>query len=38
VKDGGTVVGAIGVSGGTYQQDQDLAEAALKAAGFDPVA
>jgi len=38
VKDGGTVVGAIGVSGGTYQQDQDIAEAALKAAGFDSAA
>ena len=35
VKDGGMLVGAIGVSGGTYQQDQDIAEAALNALGFE---
>lgn len=35
VKEAGTVVGAIGVSGGTWQQDQDIAEAALKALGFE---
>lgn len=35
VKEGGTLIGGIGVSGGTYQQDQDIAEAALKAEGFE---
>ncbi len=35
IKDGGAVIGGIGVSGGTYQQDQDIAEAALKALGFE---
>jgi len=35
VKETGKVIGGIGVSGGTYQQDQDIAEAALKALGFD---
>jgi len=34
-EEAGTVVGAIGVSGGTWQQDQDIAEAALKALGFE---
>ncbi|MFC5582454.1 GlcG/HbpS family heme-binding protein [Rhodanobacter terrae] len=32
---GGRVVGGIGISGGTAQQDHDVAEAALKAAGFE---
>ena len=36
VKDGGKLVGGIGVSGGSYQQDQDVAEAALNSLGFDP--
>ncbi len=31
---GGTVVGAIGVSGGHYSQDMDVAKAALAAAGL----
>ena len=31
----GRVVGGIGISGGTAQQDQDAAEAALRALGFD---
>lgn len=35
VKEGSKVVGGIGVSGRTHQQDQDIAEAALKALGFD---
>lgn len=35
VKDGGKLVGGIGVSGGSAQQDQDVAEAALKSVGFD---
>lgn len=35
VKDAGKVIGGIGVSGGTYQQDQDIAEAALKTLGFE---
>ena len=35
VKDGGKLVGGIGVSGGSTQQDQDIAEAALKSLGFD---
>ncbi len=35
VKDGGKLVGGIGVSGGNAQQDQDIAEAALKSLGFD---
>jgi len=35
VKETGKVIGGIGVSGGNYQQDQDIAEAALKALGFD---
>lgn len=30
----GRLVGGIGISGGTYTQDQDAAEAALKAVGF----
>ncbi len=29
------LIGGIGVSGGTYQQDQDIAEAALRALGFE---
>lgn len=32
---GGRVVGGIGISGGTAQQDHDVAAAALKAAGFE---
>ena len=35
VKDGGKLVGGIGVSGGSAQQDQDIAEAALRSVGFD---
>ncbi len=35
IKDGGKLVGGIGVSGGNAQQDQDIAEAALKSLGFD---
>ena len=35
VKDGGKLVGGIGVSGGSAQQDQDVAEAALRSVGFD---
>ena len=35
---GGRVVGGIGISGGTAQQDQDAAEAALRALGFDVAA
>lgn len=35
VKEGGKVVGGIGVAGRTHQQDQDIAVAALKALGFD---
>ena len=35
VKDGGKLVGGIGVSGGNAQQDQDIAEAALNSLGFD---
>jgi len=35
IKDVGKIIGGIGVSGGTYQQDQDIAEAALKAFAFE---
>ena len=35
IKDGGKLVGGIGVSGGNAQQDHDIAEAALKSVGFD---
>lgn len=35
VKHGGKLVGGIGVSGGNTQQDQDIAETALKSLGFD---
>ncbi len=35
INDGGRVVGGIGVSGGTYQQDRDIAETALRALGFE---
>ena len=35
VKHGGKLVGGIGVSGGNAQQDQDIAEAALRSLGFD---
>ena len=35
IEDGGNLIGGIGVSGGTAQQDQDIAEAALKSVGFD---
>jgi uncharacterized protein GlcG (DUF336 family) len=31
----GTVVGGLGVSGGSYEQDQKAAEAALNSLGFD---
>lgn len=30
----GQLIGGIGISGGSYTQDQDAAEAALKAVGF----
>ena len=32
---GGKLTGGIGVSGGTYVQDQQIAEAAIRAIGFD---
>ena len=35
VKSNGKLVGGIGVSGGSAQQDQDIAEAALQSVGFD---
>ena len=35
VKNDGKLVGGIGVSGGTAQQDQDIAEAALRSVGYD---
>ncbi|HEV2597894.1 heme-binding protein [Sphingopyxis sp.] len=35
LRSGGMVVGAIGVSGGTTQQDQDAAIAAMRGVGFD---
>jgi uncharacterized protein GlcG (DUF336 family) len=35
VTDGGQVVGGIGVSGGNALQDQQVAEIALKALGFE---
>jgi len=35
IKNGGQLVGGIGVSGGTYQQDRDIAEAALRTLGFE---
>lgn len=35
IKDLGKLIGGIGVSGGTYQQDQDIAETALRALGFE---
>lgn len=35
VKEDGKVIGGIGVSGGTYQQDQQIAEAALAVLGFE---
>lgn len=31
----GQVIGALGISGGTYDQDQAAAETALSALGFD---
>ena len=31
----GAVVGGLGISGGNYQQDQDVAEAALRDIGFE---
>lgn len=31
----GRIVGGIGISGGSYAQDQDVAVAAIRAAGFD---
>lgn len=34
VKENGRVIGGIGVSGGTYQQDQQIAEAALATLGL----
>ena len=35
VRENGRLVGAIGISGGNAVQDQEIAEAALKAVGFD---
>lgn len=35
IKDGGKLVGGVGMSGGNAQQDQGIAEAALKSPGFD---
>lgn len=35
ILDGGQVVGAIGISGGNAQQDQDAAEVAIRALGFE---
>ena len=35
INDGGQVVGGIGVSGGTYQQDRDMAKTALHALEFE---
>lgn len=35
VRENGKLIGAIGISGGTYQQDQQIAEDALKAVGFE---
>ncbi|KJK57475.1 GlcG/HbpS family heme-binding protein [Saccharothrix sp. ST-888] len=35
ITDNGTVIGGLGISGGTYEQDQQAAEAALGALGFD---
>ena len=35
VRENGMLIGAIGISGGTALQDQQIAEAALKAVGFD---
>ncbi len=32
--DDGKLIGGIGISGGNYQQDQDVAETALKALGL----
>jgi uncharacterized protein GlcG (DUF336 family) len=36
IRDGGRVVGAIGISGGNALQDQQAAEAALASLGFEP--
>lgn len=35
VREGGRLVGAIGISGGSAAQDHDACEAALRAVGFD---
>ncbi len=35
IMESGKLVGGIGVSGGSYQEDQDIAETALKALGFE---
>ncbi len=35
IKESGKLVGGIGVSGGTYEQDQDIAETASRALGFE---
>lgn len=35
VREGDTLIGGIGISGGTYLQDQQIAEAALSALGFE---
>jgi uncharacterized protein GlcG (DUF336 family) len=35
IRENGKLIGGIGISGGTYQQDQDAAETALRQIGFD---
>jgi uncharacterized protein GlcG (DUF336 family) len=35
ILEGGKLIGGIGISGGNYQQDQDVAVAALSKTGFD---
>ena len=35
IREGGKLIGGIGISGGNYQQDQDAAVAALHRLGFD---
>ena len=38
ITDGGVTIGGLGISGGTYEQDRQAAEAALSALGFDLLA
>jgi uncharacterized protein GlcG (DUF336 family) len=35
IVENGKLIGGIGISGGTYQQDQEAAEAALRKFGFE---